>query len=237
MNIFNYGSIEVKSLKMQEILSRSAKFDRNVLTFIIGESGTGKSMLAKHIQVEVFKNQGVAILDGASIFSFNPMHGICTLTSEEWAQLSDKIEIKSIQLIEMPTLAQRRADIPQLAEFFLQVLSLMNNKPKIKLTEKSLEKILQYNWPGQFTEFENTLESAFMAADSGIIEPECLVMGPLKTNVGIPAGMKLEELERKYILQTLYFAHQNRTKTAEILGISIRTLRNKINQYRVEGFI
>ncbi len=50
-------------------------------------------------------------------------------------------------------------------------------------------------------------------------------------------GQKLDEVERKYILQTLYFVHQNRTRAADILGISIRTLRNKINQYREEGYL
>ena len=113
----------------------------------------------------------------------------------------------------------------------------MNNKPKVKLTEKALEKLLQYGWPGEFQELEAILEEAFLAAENGLIEPEFLMMGPLKSNVAIPIGMKLGELERKYILQTLYFVHQNRTKAAEILGISIRTLRNKINQYRVEGFL
>ncbi len=234
---FNYGSIEVKSLKMQEILNRSLQLDPNQLIMIVGESGTGKSMFAKYLQVDVFKNQGIAIREDASIGSLSSVHGICIFSQDQWTEFNEKFKDKTIQLIEMPSLAQRKADIPQLADFFLQVLSLMNNKPKVKLTEKALEKILQYNWPGQFTEFENTLETAFMSTDNGLIEPECLVMGPLKTNVGIPTGMKLEELERKYILQTLYFVHQNRTKAAEILGISIRTLRNKINQYRVEGFI
>ena len=140
-------------------------------------------------------------------------------------------------MIAMPSLSDRRLDLQALAEFFLQVLSLMHNRPKVKLTEKALEKILQYGWPGQFYEFEEILENAFVLAMNGLIEPEYLTMGPLSVEVGVPTGMKLDELERKYILQTLYFVHQNRTKAAEILGISIRTLRNKINQYRVEGYL
>jgi two-component system response regulator AtoC len=137
----------------------------------------------------------------------------------------------------MPTLAERKMDIGALAEFSLQVLSLMNDKPKVKLTEKALEKILQYNWPGQFYEFESILENAFSSAENNLIEPEHLLMGPLPAEIEIPVGMKLQDLERNYILQTLYFVHQNRTRAAEILGISIRTLRNKINLYRVEGYL
>ena len=237
MSLFDYGSIQVKSDAMIEVLRTAQKLQPNQLVFIVGKSGTGKSTLAQYIQKNIFKNLACPIYEELDDSDLKMNQGIFTISEVQAEVAFSKLVPNTFQIIEMPLLFHRKADLPQLAEFFLQVLSLMNNKPKVKLTDKALEKILQYGWPGQFAEFEHVLENAFMSAGNGLIEPEYLDMGPLKTSVGIPTGMKLEELERKYILQTLYFVHQNRTKAAEILGISIRTLRNKINQYRVGGHL
>ena len=117
----------------------------------------------------------------------------------------------------------------------------MNNKKILKLTDKALEKLLQYNWPGQLSELESVLEEAYHFAHQNLsqltIEPEHIELTLPLPESTFSIGQKLDEVERKYILQTLYFVHQNRTKAAEILGISIRTLRNKINQYREEGYL
>lgn len=234
MNSADYGSIQVKSAEMLAVLSNLQNLKPTNLVFIVGSKGSGKTTLAEFINQSVFKNSIVPISDH---FQKNSDGGIFTLSNSEWLDIFEELNPESFQLILMPNLEERRLDLANLADFFLQVLSLMHNKPKAKLTEKALEKILQYKWPGQFYEFEAVLENAFIKVENGLLEPEFLVMGPLQTDVGVPTGMKLEELERKYILQTLYFVHQNRTKAAEILGISIRTLRNKINQYRVEGHL
>lgn len=238
MSSVEYGSISIRSPEMLAALKMTEQFQPTDLIFIVGQKSAGKFTLAQHIQKNIFKDPSVPISRGLSQMNIHLKNGIGTVSHEEWIKYLPDLRGLAFRMIEMPSLSQRKADIPQLAEFFLQVLSLMNNKPKVKLAEKALEKILQYDWPGEFSEFESILENAFfLATENGLIEPEFLTLGPLKTNVGIPIGMKLEELERKYILQTLYFVHQNRTKAAEILGISIRTLRNKINQYRVEGFL
>ena len=117
----------------------------------------------------------------------------------------------------------------------------MNSKRPVKLTEKAAEKLLQYNWPGNFHELEAVLEDAyensFKSETKATIEPEHISLNLAVEGQAYSIGQKLEEVERKYILQTLYFVHQNRTKAAEILGISIRTLRNKISQYREEGYL
>ena len=234
MNSIDYGSIQVKSFGMLSILSELHNLKITDIIFIVGSKGSGKTTLAKFIIQSVFKNSLIPIFDK---YQKNKVGGIFTLENNEWLDIEDSLNPSTFKLILMPSLNERRLDLGELADFFLQVLSLMHNKPKVKLTEKALEKILQYKWPGQFYEFETILENAFIKVENGLIEPEFLTMAPMPTDVGVPTGMKLEELERKYILQTLYFVHQNRTKAAEILGISIRTLRNKINQYRVEGHL
>ncbi len=234
---FEYGSITVQSSEMVATLKAVELLRRTDLIFIVGSKQSGKLTLAQHIQQNIFKDSTVLVRRGLQASNSGSRSGIFTATRDEWSEFLHQLRGTTFKLIEMPSLAERKADLPLLAEFFLQVLSLMNNKPKVKLTEKALEKLLQYGWPGEFVELETILEEAFLLAENGLIEPEFLSMGPLKSNVAIPIGMKLDELERKYILQTLYFVHQNRTKAAEILGISIRTLRNKINLYRVEGFL
>lgn len=134
--------------------------------------------------------------------------------------------------------------VVQLIDFNLNVIKLMLNNDGIQLSEKAKEKIVQKasaNTPeGVLTEaeLEVVLESAAKKCRNNVIEPDdVLFKEDHLNNLAIPVGLKLEDLERKYILQTLYFAEQNRTKAADILGISIRTLRNKINQYRLEGFL
>lgn len=241
MSSVEYGSIKIQSTAMIKILELVKTLQPTDLIFIVGEKGSGKLTMAQYIQNTVFKNQLVPLVRRIDDYKTTWTHGLYTVSEDQWPFLEPKLTGIKFKVIQMPTLAERKADIPALAEFFLQVLSLMNDKPKVKLTEKGLEKILQYNWPGQFYEFESVLENAFALSDesssNGLIEPEHLVMGPLPAEIDIPVGMKLEDLERKYILQTLYFVHQNRTRAAEILGISIRTLRNKINLYRVEGYL
>ena len=234
MSLIEYGSIQVKSASMRSVLSELHNLKSTDTIFIVGAKGSGKTTLAEFIKQAIFKNSVTFISDEYQDFRIS---GIYTILNSEWLHISEKLPAGSFKLISMPNLSERRSDLSDLADFFLQVLSLMHNKPKVKLTEKALEKILHYKWPGQFYEFEAVLESAFIKVENGWIEPEFLNMGPIQIDVGVPIGMKLEELERKYILQTLYFVHQNRTKAAEILGISIRTLRNKINQYRFEGHL
>lgn len=237
MRSLPYGSISTHSLPMLKVLDSVQNLNPSDLIFIVGEKGTGKLTLAQYIQNSIFKTYLAPLVRCIESFDPKMTSGIYTVLTDQWPFIEPTLSGVQFKVIEMPTLIDRKTDIPELAEFFLQVLSLMNDKPKVKLTDKALEKILQYSWPGHFHEFETVLENAFNASENGLIEPEHLVMGPLKADIEIPIGMKLEDLERKYILQTLYFVHQNRTRAAEILGISIRTLRNKINLYRLEGYL
>ena len=121
-------------------------------------------------------------------------------------------------------------------DFNMGVIKLMHNKAELKLTEKAKEKLLQFSWPEETQFLESVLEKAAARCANNTIEPTDIEL-PGEKEVEFPVGLKLEIVERQYILQTLYFVQQNRTKAAEILGISIRTLRNKLNQYRMEGFL
>lgn len=137
----------------------------------------------------------------------------------------------------MSELINKKNQIAQTIDFNMNVLQLMHNKSNLVLTEKAREKLMQYEWPEDSQMIEDVLEKAVQKCQSNHIEPEDIDLKVGETELEVPVGLKLETVERQYILQTLYFVQQNRTRAAEILGISIRTLRNKLNQYRMEGHL
>lgn len=246
--ICQYASFEIQSPAMKNLLAMLAQNRDKKFFIVVGEIGSGRSTMLNYINKLVFSNQQRNIFDD----NFHPdmlsgLSSALVATTREGAyDVIRHFDKNMTYVVDMPNLSDRKADIPQFAAFFVDVLSLMNNKNKFKLTEKSIEKLLHYSWPGQFHELEAVLEKAFYNAESGTgqpdrnkltIEPEHIELNLQSKELEFSIGQKLEEVERKYILQTLYFAHQNRTKAAEILGISIRTLRNKINQYREEGYL
>ena len=246
MSQHEFGSIVVKSAKLILILEELSLIDLaktpNISFAIVGEAGCGKSTMAEFIQKSIYKNKDILIQKNVTQASeVKQIPSILTTSTQNWIKLRGDLQTDQLKVIMMPTLKERKVDLLALADFFLQVLSLMNGRPQLKLTDKASEMIVQYNWPGQFHEFEAILESAYetclQTSTQHLLEPQHLNINKLPQILDVNVGMKLEEIERNFILQTLYFVHQNRTKAAEILGISIRTLRNKINQYRQEGYL
>lgn len=212
---------------------------------IIGEVGTGKTTMLSYVNKRVFNNKQNHLFDEIDPPNLKLDTAIITSTKKMKEEFIKRFSVEDLYIIELPSLKNRKADILVFSEFFIEVLSLMNDKKQCKLTEKAIEKLQQYEWSGNFHELEAVLESAFQKSQIdnskknliSLIEPEHIDLKFQEKELEFTIGQKLDEVERKYILQTLYFVHQNRTKAAEILGISIRTLRNKINQYREEGFI
>lgn len=242
---YQYGSFQTQSPVMSNILNElQVNFDKKYF-IVVGDIGTGKSTMLNYINKIIFNNAQTNLYDDSDLPAQTPDSAVITTSKELAYEVIKRFDKKNTHIIEMPNLCDRKADIVNFASFFIEVLSLMNNKNTYKLTDKAAEKLLQYNWPGNFHELESVLERSFensLNADSKIntkatIEPENIELNLQTKELEFSIGQKLDEVERKYILQTLYFVHQNRTKAAEILGISIRTLRNKINQYREEGYL
>jgi two-component system, NtrC family, response regulator AtoC len=138
--------------------------------------------------------------------------------------------------IHVPPLRERKEDILPLAEFFLKRLCEENQKPVKRLSADAKQKLIDYNWPGNIRELANVIERTVvmnatdtLEAHQLYIELACSIKeAPVST---LPSGITLAELERRLILETLSREKNNRTKTAQVLGISTRTLRNKLHSY------
>ncbi|QUX95061.1 sigma-54-dependent Fis family transcriptional regulator [Marinomonas sp. CT5] len=137
--------------------------------------------------------------------------------------------------IMVPTLRDREGDACGLAQHFLAYRNTQDGLHKY-FSEQSLEKINHYSWPGNVRELKHAVERAYILADA-IIHPEHLVTNDLSDQTvndetaGIPIGMRLDDLEKIAILKTLKNNQGNKTDTANQLGISVKTLYNKLDKY------
>jgi len=139
--------------------------------------------------------------------------------------------------IHIPPLRERPEDILPLAEHFLACLCKDNQKPLKRLTSSARQKLTDYYWPGNIRELANVIERTVVMNSSEVIEAHQLYIDlscPIKEapSTPFPVGVTLAELEKRLIFETLSREHNNRNKTAQVLGISVRTLRNKLHAYR-----
>ena len=141
--------------------------------------------------------------------------------------------------ISVPPLRERRGDIPVLVETFLEELSRSNAVPRKAITPEALAALQTYHWPGNVRELKNVLESVLVSCPGDVISVEDLPPSitrrdadPRRTE--LQAGTTLEEMERELIRRTLEHTGGNRTHTAELLGIGVRTLQRKIRSFDLD---
>ncbi|HET8799247.1 MAG TPA: sigma-54 dependent transcriptional regulator [Thermoanaerobaculia bacterium] len=144
--------------------------------------------------------------------------------------------------IEVPPLRERLEDIPLFSHFFLQKLNETEEKKVEKIEADFIEALQAYEWPGNVRELRNVINRAFIMARTDTLTLDCLpdklVAGRRKRTrdtVTIPLGQPMEEVERIVIEETLTMTDGDRRKTAEILGISYKTLYNKTKKYKSAG--
>jgi DNA-binding NtrC family response regulator len=149
----------------------------------------------------------------------------------------------NVVTLTIPPLRQRRGDISLLAEHFLEKHSRNNNKKKPRLSEKAMSILIKHDWRGNIRELENMMERAVILGEGEVIIPENLNLEEsdfeefsedTKLPIPLKAGLTVRDMEKKLIVKTLENVNDNRTHAAELLGISIRTLRNKLLEYRQE---
>ncbi|MCG2749180.1 MAG: sigma-54 dependent transcriptional regulator [Desulfobulbaceae bacterium] len=136
--------------------------------------------------------------------------------------------------IEMPSLRERKEDIPELVASFLKKFADRHGKQISRVTDEVMELIMQYNWPGNIRELMNCIESSVVMARGDMINidciPEYLTFSGGDSSMNGKEGL-LQEMERQTITDVLDKTGGDKVKAAKILGIGLRTLYRKIEQW------
>ncbi|MHC5012155.1 MAG: sigma-54-dependent transcriptional regulator [Planctomycetota bacterium] len=144
----------------------------------------------------------------------------------------------------MPPLRERTGDIPALTEHFRKLYGKRHGRDVASVSAEAMELLLAYEWPGNVRELENLVEAAVVLSEGDEITPEVLPVEvggrqhvedlPESDGIRLPPGTSLPEAERRLILDTLRRTDGNKTAAARILGIGLRTLYRKLEQYETE---
>lgn len=139
--------------------------------------------------------------------------------------------------VHIPPLRARPKDLILLAKHFVEVACINNGIQAKELSQEAVNHLLMSQWPGNIRELQNVIERTVLLSQNSIINENDLNIQIENKNMDVPftPGMTLGDAEKFLILKTLEFTSQNRTQAAKILGISIRTLRNKLSEYRKDG--
>ena len=134
-------------------------------------------------------------------------------------------------------LRERKEDIPLLAKYFVEKYCELDNRSVKGLTDEAIATLIEMPWKGNVRELENIIERAVLMCKEDLISNKDLFLTekdrqPNFVTQTIAPAVSLREIEKNVILNTLDHTNGNRTHAAEILGISVRTLRNKMNEYR-----
>ena len=140
--------------------------------------------------------------------------------------------------IELPPLRERIGDLPLLSQEFLQRYAAKSGKRIQSFSRDTLETLSRHTWPGNVRELRNIIERAVLLCASRQISmadlPKYLFDQEDSAEIHIPLGTTMDESERRIILRTLAAQNNNKTRAAEILDISLKTLHNKLARYRQE---
>jgi DNA-binding NtrC family response regulator len=138
-------------------------------------------------------------------------------------------------------LREHKEDVPELVRSLLSEMSSKHDRRVAAVSEAVLNQFQQHSWPGNVRELRNTLERAVIVCEGAVVETKHLPPGfghtamtsgsddPSAVRLGV--GTTVEEAEKLLILKTLEATNNNKTKAADILGISLKTLHNKLKEY------
>ena len=147
--------------------------------------------------------------------------------------------------IHLPSLGERKEDLPLLAQHLVTQLAEKHNRPARFLSPSALHALQYHAWPGNVRELRNVIERAVIICSGEQIERHHFAPYPIEQRerlrnedtLTLPVGTPLEEVERQMIMRTLQKTKNNKTRAAELLGISLKTLHNKLNLYRERGLM
>jgi DNA-binding NtrC family response regulator len=145
----------------------------------------------------------------------------------------------------MPPLREHREDIPDLVHHLLAEMNTKHGRRVATVSEAVLNAFRNHTWPGNVRELRNTLERAVIVCEGPVIETKHLPPGfghtPIRLSaddadsIRVGVGTTVGEAERLLIVKTLESTNNNKTRAAEVLGISLKTLHNKLKEYGSSG--
>jgi two-component system response regulator FlrC len=145
--------------------------------------------------------------------------------------------------VKVPPLRERKNDIDCLAKFFLEKYCRLNGRPLPEIDGEAMKRLRAHHWPGNVRELENAIEGAILVCDGPKLLPEHLFMDDVfvEEKAASPEAafmsdtvIKLSDLEKTAIMNALKHTGGNKEVAANLLGISIRTLRNRLNEYKMD---
>ncbi|MGH8665151.1 MAG: sigma 54-interacting transcriptional regulator, partial [Burkholderiales bacterium] len=144
--------------------------------------------------------------------------------------------------IDVPPLSERRDDVELLGQNFLGELNTLEKASK-RFTPGAIEALTAYHWPGNVRQLRNAVQRAFIMAEGNEIDEDCLSFDAVSSAAAAPAdgasvtvrvGTSIAEMERKLIFATLDYCGGRREQAAELLGVSPKTLYNRLREYERE---
>ena len=145
--------------------------------------------------------------------------------------------------VQLPALKDRKEDLPLLAQYLVTKLAEKHSRPARFLNPAAISALQFHAWPGNVRELRNVIERAVIICSGEQIERHHFAPYPIdqrerlrnEDTITFPVGTPIEEVERQMIVRTLKKTKNNKTRAAELLGISLKTLHNKLNLYRERG--
>lgn len=191
-------------------------------------------------EIERVGGQGPVKVDARIIATSNRDVVAAVKKSEFREDLYYRLNV--IKLV-IPPLRERVADVVALSQFFLEKYRVEYDRPNLVLSEDAIQKLKKYSWPGNVRELQNVIQRAILMSQGTMIMANDI---PVNTKVNVndsldwiealPLGRPMREVETHFIIETLKYHNGNRTHAARTLGISLRTLRNKINEFTAAGY-
>lgn len=135
--------------------------------------------------------------------------------------------------ISLPSLNERRKDIPVLANWFLQQIAPKMNKRFTGMTPAFLQALQQHSWKGNIRELRNIIERAAILTDTDTLDTPVLPFDFQQGSIEHSSSLKLADMEKQHIVKVLAHAKGNKTRAAELMGIGLTTLYNKIKEYNI----
>ncbi|MEI6043713.1 MAG: sigma-54 dependent transcriptional regulator [Chloroflexota bacterium] len=147
--------------------------------------------------------------------------------------------------IHMPTLLERKEDIPLLVEYFLDKHRYSQSSPPARISKEAMEVLMRYNWPGNVRELKHAIERAVIYSRGGVITTQNLMLSPRSAasttfyvdklvQAKTPLEQVVHDLERAMIVEALRHADNDEGIAAETLGLSVKLLKEKIGNYQLE---